>query len=102
MADRHRWLSAISGYLMIRPVIRSNLSIAINFGVLAAILTLAGVLKPVLWDDEVYLQFAEYIARHPLDPYGAPIRIGGLVVSGMNVLAPPILLYWWSAALRLF
>gem|GEM_PF-5727703 len=69
---------------------------------LAIVLTIAAVLKPILWDEEVYFQFARYIAQHPLDPYGASIWINGRNFDGFTVLAPPILLYWWAGAIALF
>jgi hypothetical protein len=70
-------------------------------GGLAVALTLAAVLKPILWDDEVYFQFARHIVQHPLDPYGAKIWILGHTADGLYVLAPPVLLYWWAGALAL-
>jgi hypothetical protein len=71
-------------------------------GGLAVALTIAAVLKPILWDDEVYFQFARHIIQHPLDPYGAKIWILGHTAEGLHVLAPPVLLYWWAGALALF
>lgn len=69
---------------------------------LAIVLTVAAVLKPILWDDEVYFQFAQHIAHHPLDPYGAQISIDGSQYNGFLVLAPPFILYWWGGAIAFF
>jgi len=71
-------------------------------GGLALALTIAAVLKPILWDDEVYFQFARHIVQHPLDPYGAKIWVLGHTTDGLYVLAPPVLLYWWAGALAQF
>jgi hypothetical protein len=68
---------------------------------LALALTIAAGLKPILWDDEVYFQFAQFIAGHPFDPYGAPIWVNGRTGDGLHVLAPPFLLYWWAGAIAL-
>lgn len=69
---------------------------------LALILTAAAALKPILWDDEVYFQFARHIVQHPLDPYGARIWVYGRTLDGLFVLAPPVLLYWWAGAMAVF
>ena len=69
---------------------------------LAIALTVAAMLKPILWDDEVYFQFARYIAQHPFDPYAARIWVNGHSLDGLYVLAPPVLLYWWAGAISLF
>jgi hypothetical protein len=77
-------------------------SSAIQLFALAMALTIAAAAKPILWDDEVYFQFARFIAAHPFDPYGAPIWIAGHTGDGLHVLAPPFLLYWWACAIALF
>ncbi len=69
---------------------------------LAVVLTAAAALKPILWDDEVYFQFARHIAQHPFDPYGARIWVYGRSLDGLFVLAPPVLLYWWAGAMAAF
>jgi hypothetical protein len=70
---------------------------------LAVALTFAAVLKPILWDEEVYFQFARHIAQHPLDPYGAHIWVLGQTVDGLHLQwAPPVLIYWWAGAMALF
>jgi hypothetical protein len=68
---------------------------------LAVALTVSGMLKPILWDEEIYRQFAEHISHNPGDPSGAILRFTGQVAVGMNVLAPPLMLYWWAGAIAL-
>jgi hypothetical protein len=68
---------------------------------LVGALTIAAVVKPILWDDEVYFQFAQHIARHPLDPYGVQLSGEGMTARGFGALAPPVLLYWWAGAIAL-
>src|SRR5262249_17528376 len=55
-------------------------------------------LKPLTVDDSVYYYYAAHIAQHPFDPYG--FHVGGYEAN--TVLAPPGMLYWWGAAIRLF
>jgi hypothetical protein len=65
--------------------------------VLAA--TLLNAVKPLIMDHQIYYEYATHIARHPFDPYG-------FMLFGANpaneMLAPPDLLYWLAAAMRLF
>jgi hypothetical protein len=65
---------------------------------LALLFTGLNSFKPLTLDDTVYWHYARHIASHPLDPYG--FRLAG-AQSANAVLAPPALLYWWAAALRL-
>jgi len=55
--------------------------------------------KPLTVDDSVYYLFAVHIAEHPPDPYG--FRAWG-VQDANTILAPPVMLYWWAASVRLF
>jgi hypothetical protein len=66
---------------------------------LGLFLTLLNVPKPITVDDSVYHLFATHIAEHPLDPYG--FRAWG-VQEANTILAPPVFLYWWALAVRLF
>jgi len=66
---------------------------------LALAVTLLNAAKPLTVDDSVYYLFAEHIAEHPVDPYG--FRAWG-VQEANSILAPPVFLYWWAAAVRLF
>jgi hypothetical protein len=66
---------------------------------LGLFLTLLNAPKPITVDDSVYHLFAAHIAEHPLDPYG--FRAWG-VQDANTILAPPVFLYWWALAVRLF
>jgi hypothetical protein len=66
---------------------------------LGLFVTLLNAVKPLTVDDSVYSLFADHIAAHPLDPYG--FRAWG-VQEANTILAPPVFLYWWAAAVRLF
>jgi hypothetical protein len=65
---------------------------------LAVLFTLLNGLKPLAQDDTVYWHYARHIAAHPLDPYG--FRLANSQPAN-EVLAPPVLLYWWAGAFRL-
>jgi hypothetical protein len=60
---------------------------------------LLNAFKPLTVDDSVYYYYAAHIAEHPLDPYG--FKLGG-VRPANEILAPPVMLYCWAGALRLF
>jgi len=66
---------------------------------LALLVTLLNALKPFAVDDAIYYFYAEHIAHHPLDPYGFLLWD---VHPANNTLAPPVFLYWFAAAVRLF
>src|SRR5262245_31286988 len=70
--------------------------------VLAAVVTLANVLKPLVIDDTAYVAFARQIAAHPLNPYGFTIFWDATPQPAFEVLAPPVLLYWLALGIRLF
>jgi hypothetical protein len=70
--------------------------------VVAVILTVANAVKPLHIDDPAYYHNAEHLARRPLDPYGFNIFWYEYPEPANAVLAPPVLLYWWSLAIRLF
>jgi hypothetical protein len=67
--------------------------------VLAVGLTLLNGCKPLYNDDAAYFRFAVHLAEHPLNPYG--FDFAGQCPANL-VLAPPVLLYWWALAIRLF
>jgi hypothetical protein len=69
---------------------------------LAVLFTLLNSLKPVHIDDAAYYYYAAHIAEHPLDPYGFEIHWYQHPLTANHVLAPPVLPYWWAAAIRLF
>jgi hypothetical protein len=69
---------------------------------LALALTLLGALKPLHIDDAAYYCYASQIARDPLSPYDFEILWGQRPRPANEVLAPPVLPYWWAAGIRLF
>jgi 4-amino-4-deoxy-L-arabinose transferase-like glycosyltransferase len=69
---------------------------------LAGLFTGLNSLKPLQVDDAAYYYFAAHIAEHPLDPYGFTIDWYQWPEPANYVLAPPGLLYWWAAGIRLF
>jgi hypothetical protein len=68
----------------------------------AFILTLLNCAKPLVIDDTAYHFYAVQDAAHPLDPYGFAVYWWHRPYVANEVLAPPLLPYWWSLALRLF
>src|SRR6516165_8430614 len=69
---------------------------------LAGLFTLLNGLKPLHMDDTAYYYYAAQIAKHPLDAYGFTIFWRQRPEPAHEVLAPPLLPYWWAAAIRLF
>jgi 4-amino-4-deoxy-L-arabinose transferase-like glycosyltransferase len=68
----------------------------------ASAYTLLNAAKPLQVDDTAYYYFAAQLARRPLDPYGFEILWYEELQPANEVLAPPVLPYWWSLAIRLF
>ena len=64
--------------------------------------TLLNAAKPLHIDDTAYYAYARHIADHPLDPYGFEVFWYESPLPANQVLAPPVLPYWWAAAMRLF
>lgn len=73
-----------------------------RLALLASIYTLLNVVKPLHVDDTAYYYYAVRAAGHPLDPYGFEIFWYQAPQPANHVLAPPVLPYWWSCAIRLF
>jgi Dolichyl-phosphate-mannose-protein mannosyltransferase len=69
---------------------------------LAVVFTLLNAAKPVVIDDAYYYLRVRQIAQHPLDPYGFNVFWNDTPEPAIQVLAPPVLLYYWAPALRLF
>jgi 4-amino-4-deoxy-L-arabinose transferase-like glycosyltransferase len=69
---------------------------------LALALTLLNALKPLHIDDAAYYCYAAQIAHDPLSPYDFEILWGQRPQPANEVLAPPVLPYWWAAGIRLF
>jgi hypothetical protein len=68
---------------------------------LAAVITLANAIKPIVIDDTAYLAFARHIATNPFNPYGFTIFWDAAPEPAFQVLAPPVLLYWLAIGIRL-
>lgn len=66
---------------------------------LGLFITVLNSFKPLTLDDSVYYLFAVHIADHPLDPYG--FRAWQMQPAN-SILAPPVFLYWWALAVRVF
>jgi len=66
------------------------------------VFTLLNCLKPLHIDDAAYYCYARQIADAPLAPYGFEVLWGDRPCPANKLLAPPVLLYWWGAGLRLF
>src|SRR5262249_26746418 len=69
---------------------------------LAALYTLLNAVNPLHIDDPAYYYSAAQLAEKPLAPYGFDIHWYDAPQPANTVLAPPLLPYWWSLALRLF
>ena len=70
---------------------------------LAALLLVGlNVGKPLVIDDTAYHAYAQHIAEQPGDPYGFELYWGNAPQPARDVLAPPLLPYWWAGAIALF
>ena len=67
----------------------------------AALLSGANAIKPLVVDDTAYVEFARQVAERPTDPYGFEIFWNAAPEPANHVLAPPVLLYWHAASLAL-
>jgi hypothetical protein len=52
--------------------------------------------KPLMIDDGAYQYFARQVARAPLDPYGFAVFWYDVPQPANEVLAPPVLPYYWG------
>ncbi len=68
----------------------------------AAAFTLINALKPLHIDDSTYYFYALQLSKKPLDMYGFAFMHWNEPTPAIEVLAPPVLPYWWSLAIRLF
>lgn len=69
---------------------------------LASLYTLIDAVKPLQVDDAAYYYYAAHLAETPADPYGFTVFWEQWPQPANEVLAPPVLPYWWSLAIRLF
>jgi hypothetical protein len=66
---------------------------------LAALHTLGNFAKPLHIDDAAYYYYARQAAEKPLDPYGFQVFWWSNPEPANDVLAPPLLSYWWSVSM---
>jgi 4-amino-4-deoxy-L-arabinose transferase-like glycosyltransferase len=69
---------------------------------LALILTLLNAFKPLHIDDAAFYRCASQIHHDPLSPYDFEIVWSGRLLPANQLLAPPLLPYWWAAGIALF
>jgi hypothetical protein len=69
---------------------------------LALVYTLVNAVKPLTIDDTAYHAYAVQVAHRPLDPYGFSAYWWYYPEVANEILAPPLLAYWWAPAIRLF
>lgn len=69
---------------------------------LSLVLTGLNALKPLHMDDFGFHRYAAQIAREPLSPYGFEIIWDHVPRPAIEILAPPVLPYWWGLGIRLF
>jgi hypothetical protein len=68
---------------------------------LAALHTLGNIAKPLHIDDAAYYYYARQTAQKPFDPYGFQVFWWDNAEGANEVLAPPLLSYWWSLFMRI-
>jgi hypothetical protein len=85
-----------------RPPGRQMLRAIVPILLPATILCLLNAAKPLVMDDPAYYAYASHIADHPLDQYGFTIFWYQHPLPAFEVLAPPVLPYWWALGLHLF
>jgi hypothetical protein len=66
---------------------------------LAAAVTLLNAFKPFTPDDAYHHHYANHFAKQPFDPYGFLLWEER---PAHTALGPPVFLYWWAIAIRLF
>src|SRR5690606_17032529 len=98
---RRQVLTTPAGRLQRRPM---SVLKQLPFSTLVVVLVATGLngLKPVHIDDTAYLRFAEHIAADPAHPYAFDLFWYDAPQPAMEVLAPPVYLYWlaigvWAA-----
>lgn len=76
--------------------------VAASLVLLALLLTVLNSLKPLTMDDAAYYYYARQLAWDATDPYGFEIFWYQRPMPANYALAPPVIPYWWSLAIRLF
>lgn len=66
----------------------------------AFLLTILNALKPLHVDDVIWWYFAKHLVEQPLAPFDFTIYWSQIATPAMDVMAPPVLPYWWAGAIR--
>src|SRR5262245_46236602 len=66
------------------------------------ILTLLNVLNPRHSHDAAFFRCAFQSVQHPLSPYDFELVWSGRLLPANQLLAPPLLPYWWASCILLF
>jgi hypothetical protein len=74
----------------------------VQLAALALLFTLLNAVKPLQVDDGAYYYYALQMSRDPLRPYGFDMFWYSRPEPANDILAPPVLPYWWSLAIVLF
>jgi dolichyl-phosphate-mannose-protein mannosyltransferase len=75
---------------------------AVLLALLAVLYTGLNALKPLHIDDTAYSYYSAQAAAHPLDPYCFQILWYYQPEPANEVIAPPVLPYWWALSRALF
>lgn len=65
----------------------------------ALVLTIANLFEPPRVDDSAFISLARLIAADPLDPYAGTLLWWNHPTPAVEVIAPPVALYWLAAAI---
>ncbi|VTS03487.1 hypothetical protein [Tuwongella immobilis] len=68
---------------------------------LAILLTAWNVPKPLVIDDSAYWEYARQSAKNPWDPYGFSLNWYQYREPAMEILAPPLVPFWWGRGIAL-
>lgn len=66
---------------------------------LALLLTVVNLAKPLAIDDPAYLIFARHLRQQPTDPYGFSMLWGEHFRPAIEILMPPVVPYWLAGGL---
>lgn len=69
---------------------------------LALLHIVLNAVKPLTIDDSAFYAFMAQAARNPADPYGFEIFWFHAPMPAYEAFTPPVMIYWWALALRLF
>jgi hypothetical protein len=83
-----------------RPKVRARWPTLLSLLLLTALHTFGNAFKPLHIDDAAYYYYARQASRQPLDPYGFRVFWWHNPEPANEVLAPPLLPYWWALVMR--